>query len=292
MRGLGLTATAPTASSPRRSRAGSRRTRASTSAASPARVRTAASSPATSPRRRRARACRPLQPRPHPLPRPARHAADGADRAGALGRENPRAVCARLVRGDAARQHAPDHRAAAHARQADDPAFLPDHRLRYRQAPDRARGDQRRRAQGQGRKARLENLGQRFRHQGAGGGADARARRQRHLDRGRSAQAQARRRRRRGRHNRRPDHADRAPGRHEIAVGDLQRDEGLRRARAGAKTQAGGIPGRHHGGVEPRHVRHQGVLCRHQPAARDHSLGRRRRGARRSCATARSRRRR
>ena len=126
----------------------------------------------------------------------------------------------------------------------------------------------------------LENLGQRFRHQGAGGRADARARCQCHLDRGRSAQAQARRRWRRGRHNRRPDHADRAAGRHEIAVGDLQRDEGLRRARARAKTQAGGIPGRHHGGVEPRHVRHQGVLRRHQPAARDHSLGRRRRGAR------------
>ncbi len=51
---------------------------------------------------------------------------------------------------------------------ADHPAFLPDHRLRHRQADGRARGDQRRRAQGQRRQARLQALGQRFRHQGAG----------------------------------------------------------------------------------------------------------------------------
>ena len=76
-----------------------------------------------------------------------------------------------------------------------------------------ARGDQRRRAEGQGRKARLQNLGQRFRHQGAGAGAAARARSQRHLDRGRHAQAQARRHRGRGRYRRRADHAGRAPGR-------------------------------------------------------------------------------
>ena len=42
----------------------------------------------------------------------------------------------------------------------------------------------------------------------------------------------------------RADHADRAPGRDEIAVGDLQRDEGLRRARARQEAQARGIPGR------------------------------------------------
>ena len=74
-----------------------------------------------------------------------------------------------------------------------------------------------------------------------------------------------------------------------IALGDLQRDEGLRRARARAKAQARGISGRHQRGVEPRHVRHQGFRRRHQPAARDHPGGRRRRGARRSRRTARSR---
>ena len=43
----------------------------------------------------------------------------------------------------------------------------------------------------------------------------------------------------------RADHAGRAPRRDEVAVGHLQRDEGLRRARAGAQAQARGISGRH-----------------------------------------------
>ena len=43
-------------------------------------------------------------------------------------------------------------------------------------------------------------------------------------------------------------------------------------------------------GVEPRHVRHQGLRRRDQPAARDHPRGRRRRGARDRAGTARSRR--
>ncbi len=67
------------------------------------------------------------------------------------------------------------------------------------------------------------------------------------------------------------------------------RDEGFRGARAGAKAQAGGISGRHHGGVQPRHVRHQGFHRRDQPAACDDPRGRHQRGARRWCATARSR---
>ena len=46
-------------------------------------------------------------------------------------------------------------------------------------------------------------------------------------------------------------------------------------ARARAQTQAAGISGRHHRGVEPRHVRHQGLHRRHQPAARDDPGGRR-----------------
>ena len=65
----------------------------------------------------------------------------------------------------------------------------------------------------------------------------------------------------------------------EIAVGHLQRDEGFRRARAGAQAQAARIPGRHHGGVEPRHVRHQGFHRGDQSAARHDPGGRRRRGA-------------
>ena len=65
----------------------------------------------------------------------------------------------------------------------------------------------------------------------------------------------------------------------EVALRHLQRDEGHGRARAGAQAQAAGVPGRHHRGVEPRHVRHQGLHRRDQPAARDHPGGRRRRGA-------------
>ena len=88
------------------------------------------------------------------------------------------------------------------------PHFYLTHRLRHRQASGRARGDQRRRAEGQGRQAGLQAFGQRLRHQGAGAGAAARARRQCDLDRSRHAQAQAFRRRRRGGAARRPDHAD------------------------------------------------------------------------------------
>ena len=68
-------------------------------------------------------------------------------------------------------------------------------------------------------------------------------------------------------------------GRNEIAVGDLERDEGFRRARARPQAQAGGIPGRHDRGVQSRHVRHQGFHRRDQSAARDDPCGRRRRGA-------------
>jgi hypothetical protein len=67
-----------------------------------------------------------------------------------------------------ARRHAPHHRAAADRVGADHSAFLSDDRLRHRQASRGARGDQRRGAQGQGRQARLQALGQRFRHQGFG----------------------------------------------------------------------------------------------------------------------------
>ena len=80
------------------------------------RRRTAASSRRTSSRRRRARrapACggrRPERGRGH----------------GALSR--------RAVRGSAARRHAQDHRDAAHAGQADHPAFLSDRRRRHRRA--------------------------------------------------------------------------------------------------------------------------------------------------------------
>ena len=229
---------AATASSPRRWRGGSPRKPASTSPASRAPARTAASSRATSRPRSPARAC---------AAAPAAAAAGCAAVAPSdVGRADPRAVRGRQLRGRAARRHAPHHRAAADAVDADHPAFLSDDRLQHRQAPGRARGDQRRRAEGQGRQAGLQALGQRLRHQGAGAGAAAHARRQRELDRRRHAQAQAFRRRRRGGDAGRPDHADRPPGRDEVALDHLQRDEGLRRARPRPQAQAGGIPGRHH----------------------------------------------
>ncbi len=66
----------------------------------------------------------------------------------------------------------------------------------------------------------------------------------------------------------------------EIALGHLQRDEGSRGARASAQAQAERVSGRHHVGLESRHVRDQGLHRRDQSAARDHPGGRRRRGAR------------
>ena len=106
---------------------------------------------------------------------------------------------------------------------------------------------------------------------------------------GRHAQAQAFRHRRRRRDARRADHADHPQGRNQVAVDHFDRDEGLCGARADAKAQAGGISGRHHVGVQPRHVRHQAI----SPPS---STRRRRRSSRsaparsaRWCGTARSR---
>ncbi len=104
---------------------------------------------------------------------------------------------------------------------------------------------------------------------------------QRELDRRRHAQAQAFRYRRRGRDARRADHADHPQGGDQVALDDLVRDEGFRGARAGPQAQARGISGRHHGGVQSRHVRHQSLYRRDQPAARDDSRRRHQRGARR-----------
>ena len=100
----------------------------------------------------------------------------------------------------------------------------------------------------------LQAFGQRLRHQGAGAGAATRARRQCELDRSRHAQTQAFRRRRGGGAAGRADHADRAQRRKQIALRHLQRDARSRRPRPGPQAQAARIPGRHHLGVEPRHV--------------------------------------
>src|ERR1700722_14712943 len=51
-----------------------------------------------------------------------------------VGPTNPRALRRRQLRFCAARRHAPHHCAAAHGLGADHSAFLPDHRLRHRQA--------------------------------------------------------------------------------------------------------------------------------------------------------------
>ena len=63
------------------------------------------------------------------------------------------------------------------------------------------------------------------------------------------------------------------------AISNEMRDLAVR-AR-GAQAQACRIPGRHDLGVQSRHVRHQGLHRRDQPAAVDHPGGRRRRGTRR-----------
>ena len=76
-----------------------------------------------------------------------------------------------------------------------------------------ARGGERGRAEGRGRQARLQALGQRPRHQGLGGGAAARAGRQRGVGGGSHPALQAFRHRRCGRDRRRADHAGDPAGR-------------------------------------------------------------------------------
>ena len=99
---------------------------------------------------------------------PARGGKAAIGAGGAVRRAGQGAVRARLLRGDPARQHAQDHRAPPHRGAPDDAALLPHHGLRDRRAPEAARADQRRRAEGQGRQAGLEGLGQRHGDQGAG----------------------------------------------------------------------------------------------------------------------------
>ena len=92
--------------------------------------------------------------------------------------------------------------------QADHPAFLSHRRRRRSDALLTMREEANAaRAEGQGRRAGLQALGQRFRHQGAGAGVAARARRQRGLGRRPHSALSAFRHRRRGRDRRRPDHA-------------------------------------------------------------------------------------
>ena len=69
-------------------------------------------------------------------------------------------------------------------------------------------------------------------------------------------------------HPRRADHAGGAQCREQIALGNFQRDEGLRRPRPHAPPQAAGIPGRLDRDLESRHVRHQGFHRGDQSAAR------------------------
>ena len=94
-----------------------------------------------------------------------------------------------------------------------------------------ARGGERRRAE-ERRRSRLQALGQRLRHQGAGARFAARAGGERGVGRRPYPALQAFRRRRRGGARRRPDHAGDPQCRAEIAVGDLQRDEGAWRRAA------------------------------------------------------------
>ncbi len=113
---------------------------------------------------------------------PARTAASSpatSRRAAAFARGPPRwrkvrappgqgALCARQLRGSAARRHAQDHRGAAAAGQADDPAFLSDRRHRHRSADRGARRGQCGRAEGPRRQSRIQALAQRFHHSRSG----------------------------------------------------------------------------------------------------------------------------
>ena len=152
---------------------------------------------------------------------------------------DPRAVRGGHLRGRAARRHAPHHRAAADRVDADHPAFLSHDRLRHRQAARRARGDQRGRAEGQGEASRstssrsTTSSSRRWRSRCSGSRTanvswtEGGMLKHKHSDVGVAVAM---------------------PGglitpiirkaETKIAVGDLQRDEGFRRARAGAQAQA------------------------------------------------------
>ena len=78
------------------------------------------------------------------------------------------ALSRRAVRGGAARRHAPHHRDAADAGEADHPAFLSDGRRRDRRAGKLREEANAAAPEGQGRRARVQAFGQRPRHQGAG----------------------------------------------------------------------------------------------------------------------------
>ena len=67
-----------------------------------------------------------------------------------------------------------------------------------------------------------------------------------------------------------PFHARRAPGRDQVAVGDLQRDARSRRTGAQAPARAARVSGRHDLDLQSRHVRDQELRRGDQPAARHH----------------------
>ena len=220
-------------------------------------------------------------------PAPARR----RSRAAMSRQADPVAVRGRLLRSRAARRHAQDHRAAPDRVEADDPAFLPDDRLRDRRAAGGARGDQRGRAEGQGRQAAYKLSVNDFVIKALALALQRVPEANVTLDRRRRCSSTSI-----------PTSASRSrsPGglitpiirkaETKDAVDDLRRDEGSRRARPQARKlkpeeyQGGTI-----GGLQPRHVRHQGFRRRHQPAAVDDPRGRRRRGARGRRATASSR---
>ena len=70
---------------------------------------------------------------------------------------------------------------------------------------------------------------------------------------------------------RRPDHADHPQGRAKTLTAISNEMKDLAGARQDAQAEARGVPGRHDGGLQPRHVRHQELPGRHQPAARRRS---------------------
>jgi pyruvate dehydrogenase E2 component (dihydrolipoamide acetyltransferase) len=82
------------------------------------------------------------------------------------------------------------------------------------------------------------------------------------------------------RHRGWPLHPGGAQSRAEDPHGHLGRGEGHGGPRPQPAPEARGIPGRLHGGLEPRHVRHQELPGGHQPAPGHDPGGRRRRTAR------------
>ena len=224
-------------------------------------------------RRKPAKACA------RPAPPPAATAAAPAIAAVAVGRADPRVLRARLATISSRTTDPQHHRAAAHRVDADDPAFLSDARLRHRQllaaraeinaaAPKDKDGKPAYKLSVNDFVIKALALALKRVPDANVSWTEGGMLKHKHADIGVAVAIPG------GLITPIVRHAE---SKSLSAISSEMKDLAAR-AKA-RKLMPEEYPGRHLVGVEPRHVRHQEFLRRHQPAAGDHSRGRRRRGA-------------